>query len=78
LCIINISKKIDELKNILKILIERKIKTYRNKFSKYNTDKYKQVDGILIMMGLFFFLFTKNGVRLKKSNLGKSCQFGTT
>jgi len=31
------------------------------------------------MMGLFFFAFYQNGVRLKKiTNLGKSCQFDTT
>ena len=40
--------------------------------SKYNIDFFT-------MMGLFFFCFYQNGVRLKKiTNLGKSCQLGTT
>jgi len=39
--------------------------------------------GVFVIMGVFdgyfFFVFYKNGVRLKKiTNLGKSCQFGTT
>ena len=35
--------------------------------------------GFLTMMGLFFFGFYQNGVRLKKiTNLGKSCLIGTT
>jgi len=33
----------------------------------------------LTMMGLSFFCFHQNGIRLKRiTNLGKLCQFGTT
>jgi len=35
--------------------------------------------GVFDHDGVIFFCFYQNGVRLKKiTNLGKSCQFGTT